>query len=514
MRQTDCVSCLPQKPYLQPDGSCGVDCAARSFKNSLGACEPCSSAAGDDACLACSGPADDECVECSLVQGSPYLYAGRCIESCPDGTWANSKRECVSCDTSCKTCDGPGSLSCRSCLPHKCTASVCPPHYKPLKEVSSCRSRCSSGRYQEGNVCLACDSACRECKGPTASQCIDPTPQTPFTSTDCGDGASRKHGLCELVCEPFTFLDMVGGCSRCDLTCARCTGPSPTQCLKCHPLLADSAALHDGVCLRNCPVSMFRDLDSSCRKCAVECASCVGPAETDCSSCAAAHPFKLLGSCHAVCPQGYAPDFENRCVQCDASCKECNGAANATRCTACHRGSALPVLEAMPQGGVCVATCTQGSYTAEGGNCAACDTSCITCNGGSARNCTACAPPLIAVHGVCTALKSSSAFGLKLRSEGAAFNEMVTLRGAIEQSAGNGTLDIAPDGTSIGGLGIELPPLPKVLVFNESNSTRPHATIRTQACKSALRCSFSQRPLSFGFRSSRLTQLSTHTALD
>ena len=148
------------------------------------------------------------------------------------------------------TCDGAGSLSCLSCFPHKCSTSICPPAFKPLHEITSCRSRCSSGRYQHGDICLPCNPACRECKGPLASECIDPTPQALFTSADCGDGASRKHGLCELDCPEYMFLDMSGRCSPCDLTCARCTGPSPGECLKCHPLLADSAALYNGVCVR------------------------------------------------------------------------------------------------------------------------------------------------------------------------------------------------------------------------------------------------------------------------
>ena len=440
MQPTDCTACSERstKPFLQPDGSCGSVCAVGSFKNDSGACQPCTSVTGEHTCMACSGPGDSDCTECSLARGLPYLDAGRCVGACPNGTWPNSRRECVPCDASCKTCDGPGSLSCLSCFPHKCATSVCPPAFKPLHEVSSCRSRCSAGHYQDGAACLPCDPACRECNGPTVSQCIDPSPQTPFTSADCGDGASRSHGLCALDCPEYTFLDPSGRCSSCDLTCARCAGPSNTQCLKCHPHLADSAALHDGVCVRRCPEGMFRDLDSSCRACAGECATCVGPAKTDCASCSAAHPFKLLGGCHAACPQGFAADFERRCVQCDETCKTCDAAANATRCTGCHEGSALPVLESKPEGGVCVATCPNGTYAAAGGVCAACDASCLKCNGPSAANCTDCAPPLIAVQGVCSALKSSSATaGLKLRSEGEAFNEMVALRDAIAQSAGN-----------------------------------------------------------------------------
>ena len=254
------------------------------------------------------------------------------------------------------------------------------------------------------------------------------------------------------------------------------------------------------------------------------CASCGGPAKTDCYSCAATHPFKLLGRCYSgSCPKGFAPDFEKRCVQCDASCRTCDAAANATSCTSCHAGSALPVLKATPQGKACVGACPSGTYTAAGGLCAACDASCVKCSGASAANCTSCAPPLVAVRGVCALLKSSSAtVGLKLRSEGAAFNEMVALKNAISESAGNGpaatrihlrvdthcsftlkllhcsfytgvidgvlatgngTLDIAASGTSVGSLGVELPPLPKVVVLNESNGT--HVMNQTQAVETA-----------------------------
>ena len=480
----DCVSCGSEKPFFQADGSCGQNCGLGKYTTPDQNCAEC-----DSTCFSCSGPAEDQCVECSLVRGAPYMHNGRCVSDCPDGTWTNSLRECVACDPSCKTCSGPGSLACTSCTWHKCAESSCPPALKPLLEISSCRSRCSPGRYRSGNgTCAECHSACRECSGPAANECVDPTPSNRFTSDDCGSGAVRHNGFCFFVCEPFTFLNEFNACEQCDLSCERCSGPFAFHCLSCHPRLGPGVALHDGFCVSQCPVGFFRDLDKTCHSCPKQYASCVGPGPNDGIDCAPTHPYKHVGGCFTECPEGYAPEEEeNRCVRCHPSCRACSIHSDASACTACKPGSPLPVLRR--ELGQCAASCPNGTYhNAVDGLCADCNGDCVQCNGPLATNCTQCAPPLIAVRGACTAVKSSSATpGGITRDESAAFDEMVSLKDSITQSAANGTLDL---GASIGGLAVHLPNPSSVSLdaLNGTNRTTLLSLNQTQGERQRVVC--------------------------
>lgn len=463
----DCVSCGEAKPFFQADGSCGQACGVGRYTTVNQTCDDC-----HESCFSCSGPTADKCVECSLVRGAPFKHNGRCVSSCPDGFWTNSLRECVACDPSCQTCTGPGSLSCTSCYPHKCAESTCPPGLKPLLEISSCRSHCSPGHYRSGNgTCAACSPVCRECSGPEATQCIDPSPSNVFTSADCAEGASLIRGLCQFACPEYTFLNEFNRCESCDLSCLRCSGPWAYQCLSCHPKLGHSTARHGGFCVSQCPVGFFRDLDQTCYNCPRQYTSCLGPGPNDGTGCAATHPYKHGGGCFDQCPAGFAPvEEDKRCARCHSSCTACTAPADPGACVSCKAGSALPVFR--KDLGLCASRCPNNTY-AENRVCETCDQSCIRCNGPTASDCTQCAQNLVLVKGVCTQQKSSSAeLGRVTRDEAAAFEEMVALKDSIIRSAANGTLDLAAPGSAIGGLALRLPP-PSAVHHEPFNRTAP-----------------------------------------
>ena len=112
--------------------------------------------------------------------------------------------------------------------------------------MATCVSSCGAGKYRNGPSCASCHPACRECRGPSAAQCIDPTPHNDFTDADCADGASRVSGLCSVDCEEIHYKAGDGSCQRCDISCRRCRGPDADQCLSCNENFTAGVALLGG----------------------------------------------------------------------------------------------------------------------------------------------------------------------------------------------------------------------------------------------------------------------------
>ena len=72
------------------------------------------------------------------------------------------------------------------------------------------RTNCSAGYFNNGGVCVKCHASCRNCFGPSNSQCYSCTPG-------------------------FSFVDDQYQCLQCPLNCAFCSGTSLGQCLLCQP---------------------------------------------------------------------------------------------------------------------------------------------------------------------------------------------------------------------------------------------------------------------------------------
>lgn len=75
--------------YLLFNGTCKATCPDGYYEDlDAGRCVSC-----HISCETCSGPADDDCETCPPA--SSKLYQGRCLTSCPTGTFYNSKvKEC------------------------------------------------------------------------------------------------------------------------------------------------------------------------------------------------------------------------------------------------------------------------------------------------------------------------------------------------------------------------------------------------------------------------------------
>ena len=124
---------------------------------------------------------------------------------------------------------------------------------------------------------------------------------------------------------------------------------------------------------------IYQTLALPCHK---ECGSCNGPGNTDCTGCGATFP--LMGSSvhsnfngRCFCETGEIDGASDGCDNtCTGNCKSCNSASS-TECFSCQVGWSL----------------NQGANGM--GDCSVpiCDTSCTTCIGPGADQCTACSNP-------------------------------------------------------------------------------------------------------------------------
>ena len=149
-------------------GQC-ADC----HENCLNGCNGPENLLGDNGCKSCNKAiidADEEVVRC-LQEDEP----------CPDGyfyEWVvpavqgklkplDGKTICRPCHPLCKRCTGYGF--------HKDVCQEC----TNFEQAEQCTSECSADHYSanlsplssQNPQCLPCDSECKGCRGPTASQC-------------------------------------------------------------------------------------------------------------------------------------------------------------------------------------------------------------------------------------------------------------------------------------------------------------------------------------------------------
>ena len=80
-------------------------------------------------CKQCSGPYDNNCLSCFTNNTNiKYLYEGKCINQCPNGTYQFENSEgnfiCKVCYKNCETCSKNGNsiqMNCDSCSNDKIT---------------------------------------------------------------------------------------------------------------------------------------------------------------------------------------------------------------------------------------------------------------------------------------------------------------------------------------------------------------------------------------------------------
>ena len=131
---------------------CVKNCGPHQWPNTdIAECQPC-----NIACDTCFGPSSDHCLSCS----SGLFYEYHCLDNCPDAFYEDQTlKECLPCSQNCKHCNQ--------------TASTCTKCHNNFI-LDSGKDRCipDSGLLPPKDD-VHCDSSCKTCKGPGLGDCLD-----------------------------------------------------------------------------------------------------------------------------------------------------------------------------------------------------------------------------------------------------------------------------------------------------------------------------------------------------
>lgn len=145
-----CQKCLGSAS-LQPGGAtCLVGCPDTYYSNS-GVCEACS-----EPCVSCASPT--ACLSCDSEH---ILKGSSCVRNCQANYFSIDDSQCMPCDSTCGSCDGPLSTSCLTCKDGYYL------HEGLCKECGSCSTCSSTG------LCLTCPSGFNLTVSSTCESCTD-----------------------------------------------------------------------------------------------------------------------------------------------------------------------------------------------------------------------------------------------------------------------------------------------------------------------------------------------------
>lgn len=349
---------------------------------------PCSSCGKcDSTCAKCTGPSSTECTGCPSDR---YLSGTTCISCltihctkctsntncqscelgyaldgilcknyCSSNKYKDASGICQNCDSTCLTCMAGGTTGCQtcssdrylsssnSCLPCNSNCKTCTStstkcltcNSPKILSGSACVDSCGTGYYQRSDsTCQPCNPSCLECNSATVKGC-----------TKCIDGQY-----------------LVGGsCISCDIRCKTCE-TNPTNCNSC----STTTYLSGSTCVSICPDGKYpRTGDNTCQSCDLSCLTCTGSTSSSCKT----------------CPDGKYLTSTNQCQSCNSNCKTCDLLVP-TKCLSCTSPLFLSLT-----GNKCISPCPDGQYgRTTDQTCQKCDSTCITCNGGSLINCLSC----------------------------------------------------------------------------------------------------------------------------
>ena len=364
----NCLSCYD--PDVLSNGKCGPEEPTCDPKKGEvlynGQCVLC-----DTSCLTCSGITDHDCTSC--VEGEELTKDGTCVPIVPpcdteNGYFVDSNGNCVPCDASCLTCDGPNDSDCTSCVAPNVVN----------KDSGKCEPPCdtNNGFVLINGVCYPCDSTCATCSGKTDTDC-----------ETCVSGLILSNGQCLPPCDTDNGFVLINKqCLPCSDTCKTCKDVSNFDCTSCF----DPLILQAGACIEkpiDCAIENgFVMVNGVCLPCDKSCLTCSDITDTSCLTC----PDGFLlqgGQCvnpPPTCDTANGKVYINgQCFDCDITCKTCSG-VGAGDCTECADGL-------VSIGGFCVPFCdVDNGFFRQNGNCLPCDKSCLTCDGSLDTNCVTC----------------------------------------------------------------------------------------------------------------------------
>ena len=158
-------------------------------------------------------------------------------------------------------------------------------------------------------------------------------------------------------------------CKQCDALCASCTGAGSTLCSTCatNKYLVESTTTCVSACT-DYAANYFLD-STTCKQCDPLCATCTGPASSDCSSCSGGKYTVegVAGKCVTACADHAANYYLDGsiCKLCNGECATCSGPLD-YNCDTCVNKEILDSPSKDPKH--CTSSCGAGLY-ADGSDC-------------------------------------------------------------------------------------------------------------------------------------------------
>ena len=243
---------------------------------------------------------------------------------------------------------------------------------------------CPFGYYNKwvtsGSLCTKCSSKCRTCFGKPdfCTKCQNPKLVPPF----CCETARDFRTGCHRSRTPKYQ------CIQCHNTCASCgLQDDKNSCLACKP--GATLVGTPGKCIPN--PGFYQDSNTGDNlPCFRACRSCVGPKETDCTSCQGQYKLASTApSSTCICDTtngAYLTSFGG-CQKCNPKCSRCQGDAN--NCGT-YTNNANCMQEHSCRGWAWVCRCNNGFFENSNLTCSQCHSTCKTCSNQSPNSCLTC----------------------------------------------------------------------------------------------------------------------------
>ncbi|XP_042177181.1 extracellular matrix organizing protein FRAS1-like [Oncorhynchus tshawytscha] len=406
-RQRPCppLSCPPDQIAFTPAGDCCPKCVRSGASCSWDDHEyrdgeewrpsPCSK------CVCSNGRPQCFTAECQPVACTQHeslvIQPGQCCPQC-------LPTSCLSAGREHKHGEQWQKSSCTRCVcdrgQSRCHTHTCPPR------------TCEEGQTKVKRAGQCCDD-CVAAKGSCLYELTVRYHGDMWNGTDCEFcTCERGQVLCQraqcgrVECPTGSELVHLPGkcCPECQSMKTSCVYPDPDLSSgKPQRPLANQERWNEGPCrececregrvtcyLMSCPTCPLGTLAvphqgtccPECKQvqCQSDCLSCSGTPD-HCESCKDSTSLLLDGRCVSTCPRGYYADGKV-CAACQSSCATCE---NDFECSSC--GGSLLLNNRH-----CVATCDLGSYQ-DPTQCLRCHASCSVCVGPSQQECVLCSDP-------------------------------------------------------------------------------------------------------------------------
>lgn len=293
-------------------------------------------------------------------------------DTCYENGTYYSSRNSLECFIDCKTCDGGTDKDCLSCNDPNAYVN------------NSGKCKCNSPDYKSISVdpliCgyKTCHDDCGECIGPNADDC--------FSCTGSNAYVLESPGHCICTSGYYESISNPLQCSACHQDCEECLGSDQSQCLSCNEINSEVLNPPNNCqCIENYYAISTNPL--SCSSCHLDCMTCTGPLQTQCSLCSDSNAIVSSQSSLCICENGYYEvSFDPlMCDRCYSSCESCQGPLY-NECISCLDSNAI--LSSSP--GYCI--CKIGYYASmlDPLTCSQCSSNCYECSGPLDSECLSC----------------------------------------------------------------------------------------------------------------------------